>query len=229
MRADPQAATAGERDGDRGVAGAASVQGARRSIPTWRATSRRRECFINHVVTPGRRFATAPLALADVKETGKHLGVTLNDMVLAMAAGALRQLLLRYDGTRRLTADRRRAGQHQPVTGTVGGQRVHLHDPVVAGAHRRSAGAGQADLDGHRDRQGEPPTARADGAARVAVLPPAGARAGTVPQAGQARRVGQRHEPDHLECARTARARPHRGRDRQRDLFGRTGGRRAAG
>jgi WS/DGAT/MGAT family acyltransferase len=57
------------------------------------------QCFINHVVTPGRRFATAPLALADVKETSKHLGVTLNDIVLATAAGALRQLLLRYDGS----------------------------------------------------------------------------------------------------------------------------------
>ncbi|WP_206428435.1 WS/DGAT/MGAT family O-acyltransferase [Mycolicibacterium stellerae] len=56
------------------------------------------DCFINHKVTAGRRFATAPLALADVKETGKHLGVTINDMVLAMAAGALRKLLLRYDG-----------------------------------------------------------------------------------------------------------------------------------
>jgi WS/DGAT/MGAT family acyltransferase len=54
--------------------------------------------FINHVVTPGRRFATAPLALADVKQTGKHLGVTLNDVVLATVAGALRRLLLRYDG-----------------------------------------------------------------------------------------------------------------------------------
>jgi diacylglycerol O-acyltransferase / wax synthase len=56
------------------------------------------ESFINHVVSPGRRFATAPVALADVKQTGKHLGVTINDMVLATAAGALRRLLLRYDG-----------------------------------------------------------------------------------------------------------------------------------
>jgi diacylglycerol O-acyltransferase / wax synthase len=55
-------------------------------------------CFINHVVSPGRRFATAPLALSDVKETSKRLGVTLNDIVLATAAGALRRLLLRYDG-----------------------------------------------------------------------------------------------------------------------------------
>ncbi|UXA10153.1 wax ester/triacylglycerol synthase family O-acyltransferase [Mycobacterium sp. SMC-8] len=53
--------------------------------------------FLNHVVTPGRRFATAPLALADVKETARHLGVTLNDIVLATAAGALRELQLRYD------------------------------------------------------------------------------------------------------------------------------------
>ena len=56
------------------------------------------QCFINHRVTPGRRFATAPLALSDVRETAKHLGVTLNDVVLATAAGALRRLLLRYDG-----------------------------------------------------------------------------------------------------------------------------------
>jgi WS/DGAT/MGAT family acyltransferase len=54
--------------------------------------------FINHVVSPARRFATAPLALADVKETAKALGVTINDVVLATVAGALRELLLRYDG-----------------------------------------------------------------------------------------------------------------------------------
>lgn len=55
--------------------------------------------FMNHMITPERRFATATLALADVKETGKRLGATINDMVLAMSSGALRTLLLRYDGT----------------------------------------------------------------------------------------------------------------------------------
>ena len=55
--------------------------------------------FMNHMITPERRFATATLALADVKETGKRLGATINDMVLAMSTGALRTLLLRYDGT----------------------------------------------------------------------------------------------------------------------------------
>ncbi|MGV0656553.1 wax ester/triacylglycerol synthase family O-acyltransferase [Mycolicibacterium thermoresistibile] len=54
--------------------------------------------FMNHRVDAVRRFATATLALADVKETAKHLGVTINDMVLAMSAGALRELSLKYDG-----------------------------------------------------------------------------------------------------------------------------------
>jgi WS/DGAT/MGAT family acyltransferase len=56
------------------------------------------ETFINHVVSPTRTFATATLALADVKETKSALGITINDLVLAAAAGALRELLLRYDG-----------------------------------------------------------------------------------------------------------------------------------
>lgn len=54
--------------------------------------------FMNHMLTAGRRFATATLSLAEVKRTGKHLGVTINDLVLAISAGALRTLLLRYDG-----------------------------------------------------------------------------------------------------------------------------------
>jgi diacylglycerol O-acyltransferase / wax synthase len=54
--------------------------------------------FLNHVISPARTFATAALSLADVRETAKHIGVTFNDIVLAMAAGGLRELLLRYDG-----------------------------------------------------------------------------------------------------------------------------------
>jgi diacylglycerol O-acyltransferase len=53
--------------------------------------------FINHVVSPTRTFATATLALADVKETKNELGITINDLVLATSAGALRELRLRYD------------------------------------------------------------------------------------------------------------------------------------
>jgi diacylglycerol O-acyltransferase / wax synthase len=54
--------------------------------------------FMNHTLTTQRRFATATLALDDVKETRKQLGVTINDVVLAIAAGAVRELQLKYDG-----------------------------------------------------------------------------------------------------------------------------------
>lgn len=54
--------------------------------------------FMNHMLTPQRTFATATLALSDIKETGKALGVTINDLVLALSSGALRKLSLRYDG-----------------------------------------------------------------------------------------------------------------------------------
>jgi diacylglycerol O-acyltransferase len=54
--------------------------------------------FLNHVVSPVRTFARTSIPLADVKCTAKKLEVTINDMVLSMAAGALRELALRYDG-----------------------------------------------------------------------------------------------------------------------------------
>ncbi|MGH3678280.1 MAG: WS/DGAT/MGAT family O-acyltransferase [Mycobacterium sp.] len=54
--------------------------------------------FMNHKLDSERKFATATLALSDVKETGKHLRATINDLVLAVSAGALRKLLLRCDG-----------------------------------------------------------------------------------------------------------------------------------
>jgi diacylglycerol O-acyltransferase / wax synthase len=55
--------------------------------------------FLNHVVSPARRFASAALPLADAKATAKALGITVNDLILATAAGGLRKLLLAYDGT----------------------------------------------------------------------------------------------------------------------------------
>jgi diacylglycerol O-acyltransferase len=54
--------------------------------------------FINHVVSPTRTFATATLALDEVKETSKLLQITINELILATAAGALRELMRRYDG-----------------------------------------------------------------------------------------------------------------------------------
>lgn len=54
--------------------------------------------FINHGLDARRRFASASLSLDDVKATAKALEVTINDMVLALSAGGLRRLRLRYDG-----------------------------------------------------------------------------------------------------------------------------------
>ncbi|MCV7199090.1 WS/DGAT/MGAT family O-acyltransferase [Mycobacterium angelicum] len=52
--------------------------------------------FLNHKLAPGRTFASAALPLAEVKATSKKLGVTINDLVLTVAAGALRRLLLNH-------------------------------------------------------------------------------------------------------------------------------------
>ncbi|BBY55937.1 wax ester/triacylglycerol synthase family O-acyltransferase [Mycobacterium koreense] len=54
--------------------------------------------FFNHAITSGREFASATVALTDIKQTSKQLGVKINDLALATTAGALRELLLRYDG-----------------------------------------------------------------------------------------------------------------------------------
>ena len=54
--------------------------------------------FLNHQVSSARRFGSAILSLSEVKQTAKRLGVSVNDIVLATAAGALRELLLHYDG-----------------------------------------------------------------------------------------------------------------------------------
>ena len=54
--------------------------------------------FLNHMVSPARTFASAPVSLAEVKDTAKKLDSTINDIILATAAGALRKLLLHYDG-----------------------------------------------------------------------------------------------------------------------------------
>ncbi|HXO50475.1 MAG TPA: WS/DGAT domain-containing protein, partial [Mycobacterium sp.] len=85
-------------DAARGVARVRKRNKERADHPDMARMFRAPPTFLNHVVSPVRTFATATLSLAEVKETAKHLGVTFNDIVLAMAAGGLRELLLRYDG-----------------------------------------------------------------------------------------------------------------------------------
>jgi diacylglycerol O-acyltransferase len=80
------------------IAGIRRVRRHHRSVPGLARNFHPPETFINHPVSPQRTFASATLSLADVKETSQHLRVTINDLVLAITAGALRQLQLRYDG-----------------------------------------------------------------------------------------------------------------------------------
>lgn len=85
-------------DAVRGISRVRRRTRGRRNHPDMAKMFKTPPTFLNHVVSPNRTFATASLALADIKETAKHLGVTFNDVILAMAAGGLRELLLRYDG-----------------------------------------------------------------------------------------------------------------------------------
>jgi diacylglycerol O-acyltransferase / wax synthase len=52
---------------------------------------------LNGSITPHRRFAFGSLPLPDVKYVKQHLGGTVNDVVMAMCAGALRRWLLDHD------------------------------------------------------------------------------------------------------------------------------------
>ena len=52
----------------------------------------------NKTITANRTFAFSDLPLADVKALGKRYGVTLNDIVVAICAGALRRYLAENGG-----------------------------------------------------------------------------------------------------------------------------------
>ncbi|SEA61602.1 MULTISPECIES: wax ester/triacylglycerol synthase family O-acyltransferase [unclassified Mycobacterium] len=79
--------------------GIRSVRRNRRIVPGLARTFGAPVTFLNHTVAPTRSFASATLPLADVKLTSKVLGGTINDLVLAIATGALRALLIKYDGS----------------------------------------------------------------------------------------------------------------------------------
>jgi diacylglycerol O-acyltransferase / wax synthase len=94
--------------------------------------------FLNHVVSPQRRFASATLPLADVKATAKALGITMTDAVLAMAAGGLRTLLLGYDGTAErpilasvpTATDKSDRITGNEISGLMISLPVHIADPI---------------------------------------------------------------------------------------------------
>jgi diacylglycerol O-acyltransferase / wax synthase len=82
-----------------GVAGAYRIQRRarrRRQHPELASRFDPPPTFLNHKLSAGRTFASATLPLADIKAISKKLDVTINDVVLTIAAGGLRRLLLKY-------------------------------------------------------------------------------------------------------------------------------------
>ena len=160
--ADPAAAQARRRDRAGRVARPSAGHGSAARTPSSRRNFAPPPTFINHVVSPVRRFATAPLALADVKETAKALGVTINDVVLATVAGRAARAAAALRRGRGLAADRRGARQLRHIPDRLVGNEftymtpslaVHVDDPIER--VRLTATS-------TRDRQGEPPPARSD-------------------------------------------------------------------
>ena len=55
------------------------------------------KCTFNQRISPHRRFAFGDLLLDDVKRIKNHYGCTVNDVVVAICAGAVRRWLLDHD------------------------------------------------------------------------------------------------------------------------------------
>ena len=81
----------------------------------------------NRAVTPHRRFAMRSTALANIKALKDATGCTVNDVVMAICAGALREYLLRHDALpeaplRAMVPVSIRTGEEEdPWTNRVGG------------------------------------------------------------------------------------------------------------
>jgi diacylglycerol O-acyltransferase / wax synthase len=80
------------------AAGVRRVMRSRRNGSRNGASTQAPRSFMNHRLTTGRRFATASMPFVDAKRVTRELGCTINDLVLAVTAGAARELRLRYDG-----------------------------------------------------------------------------------------------------------------------------------
>ena len=192
----------------------------RRSHPELARQFKPPPTFLNHRLSPGRTFASATLSLAEVKETSKHLGVTINDLVLAMAAGGLRELLLRYDGR----ADEPIIASVPAATDTspdrISGNAlstllVSLPVQVCEPLERvRLTGMATGIAKENYELLGPRTVGR-----WLEYVPPVATRAAF-------RWTSKRRQRNQLlnvivsQCAGTARARPHRRRGGDRDLFG---------
>ena len=171
--------------------------------------------FLDHMVSPGRTFATAALSLAEIKETAKHLGVKFTDIVLAIAAGAMRELLLRYDGRadRPILATVPVSTENSPdriagnqISGLVVSVPVHIGDPL-----ERSRLISMATTSAKEDHRADRPEATRpdDGLSAAAVS------SGPIPMAITACRTEQGFQRRRVDRGGTTAARAFRRRSRE--------------
>jgi|SRR5579884_457726 len=88
----PGVATVGRVSG----AFARAVRGGERRVIERTSLKRPRTSF-NGYLSPHRRFAFGRLSLDEVKQVKNHFGVTVNDVIVSLAAGAVRCWLLAHD------------------------------------------------------------------------------------------------------------------------------------
>ena len=130
------------RDVGRALMNLVRRRGRRRSRSCRR--SRRRASVLNRRISRSRRFATQRIEVERLKRVARAEGGTLNDVVLALTASALRRFLLEQDALPARGADGHGAGQH-PAQGRHGRrQRGRRHPGVARDRRRRSGASGSA-------------------------------------------------------------------------------------
>lgn len=119
---------------------------------------------LNTELGPHRRFASVEVDLADVREIKDHFGVTVNDVVLDLCAGALRRFLIEEDAlpglplVAQVPVSTRTAADHQGDGTKVGAMfaslATHLADPAerVAAINSSTRAAKDMRVSLQRDR-----------------------------------------------------------------------------
>ena len=139
------------------------------------------ETPLNGPVGPHRAFDWLRVPLAELKAMRKALDCTINDVVLTVVTGAVRDYLI-YRGVRPggHRVPRRRARQHAQRGGARPPRQPRVVvDPLAADRRARSARAARRDPCGDAAAEGEPPGARRrddDAGGGVHAVEPADAR-----------------------------------------------------
>ena len=95
----------------------------------------------NKAISTHRVYATASLPFPEVRALARSRGVTVNDIVLALTAGALRRYLIEHCGAAGEGPRRRRAGLDQTRRRREAQQSGGLHPLAAADRRRRAAAA----------------------------------------------------------------------------------------